>query len=128
MISAVPRGWLILAALVGLFVASLAGFHEFPNRDEFLPIFALSGIAAVVAFSILTDKSGIRDGIPIAGPLFSGDLFGSHDCFGRGQDRADQVRHHHRVFDAFDPGDTSWHLYPDNISFIFRADRLPIRF
>ena len=26
-------------------------------RDEFLPIFALSGIAAVVAFSILTDKA-----------------------------------------------------------------------
>ena len=67
MISAIPRGWLILAVLVGLFVASLAGFHEFPNRDEFLPIFALSGIAAVVAFSILTNKAAFGTAFQLLG-------------------------------------------------------------
>ena len=59
MISGTPVRWLAASVTAGLMVSSLAGWTELPYRHAILPacMFAVSGIIAVVALALLTDKA-----------------------------------------------------------------------
>jgi fucose 4-O-acetylase-like acetyltransferase len=68
-ISGAPVRWLPLGVAAGLLVSSLAGWSELPYRRAFLPtsMFAVSGIAAVVALALLADKAKLGAAIQLLG-------------------------------------------------------------
>jgi len=69
MISCAPVRWLPVAVATGLMVSSLAGWSEAPYRHAFLPAatFAVSGIIAILALALLTDKAKFGTSIRLLG-------------------------------------------------------------
>jgi fucose 4-O-acetylase-like acetyltransferase len=67
MISCIGSGWLVLGVVIGLMISSLAGWSELHSQiiepGYFRPLFAVSGIVAVIALAHLTDKAKL--GAPI---------------------------------------------------------------
>ena len=128
-ISGAPVRWLPLGVAAGLLVSSFAGWSELPYRHAFLPtsMFAVSGIAAVVALALLADRAKLGAAIRFLG-RHSLEIYVVHTMAMAGvRITLAQIRPHISPGAASRARHGGWPLHSDSCGRTVRTGRLPIR-
>lgn len=76
-LSGIQVHWLVVAAVVGAIASSLAGWVEPSYRVLFQPVLAVSGVTAVIALSLLIDKTKVGAAIQFLG-RYSLEIYVAH--------------------------------------------------